>query len=63
MRDEYDDRLYQALRHDFASNLRDIVRSIAYAFDRLHGRLYDAPWSRQSGIAKPRRKVNRLTTL
>jgi hypothetical protein len=63
MRDEYDDSLYQALRHDFASNLRDIARSIAYAFDRLHERMYGAPWSDQSGTANPTRRSNRLTTL
>ena len=63
MRDEYDDRLYQALRHDFASNIRDIVRSIAYAFDRLHDRRYGAPWSEKPGAADPACRSNRLTTL
>lgn len=49
MRDEHDDRVQQALRHDFAANIGDIVNTVAHAFDRLHGRLYDdAPWSRRS---------------
>jgi hypothetical protein len=47
MRDEHDDRLHQALRHDFASNIAEIASSIGYAFDRLHARLYDAPWARK----------------
>ena len=58
MRDEYDDRIYQALRHDFADNLRAIANSIGYAFDRLHERLYGAPWNARD----PQCKTNRLTT-
>ena len=58
MRDEYDDRLYQALRHDFAGNLSDIAKSVTHAFDRLHERLYGAPWNARD----PQGKANRLTT-
>jgi hypothetical protein len=60
MRDEHDDRIYQALRHDLATNIASIVNSVAHAFDRLHARLYRAPWSSQPGndAACP----NRLTT-
>lgn len=47
MRDAYDDRLYQALRQDFGRDIGRLFGSIAYAFDRLHARLYDAPWTRQ----------------
>lgn len=61
MRDEHDDRLYQAHRHDLAANVADIFGTIAYAFDRLHGRLYDdAPWSRRS---RARKAQTKLTTL
>lgn len=49
MRDEHDDRTYQALRHDFATNVADVVRSIAYAFERLNARFYRAPWSERTG--------------
>ena len=42
MRDEHDDRIHQALRHDLATNVAGIAKSIAYAFDRLHQRLYAA---------------------
>lgn len=49
MRDEHDDRTYQALRHDFATNVADLVRSVAYAFERLHARLYGAPWAEPTG--------------
>lgn len=49
MRDEHDDRIYQAFRHDLATNVANVVKSIAYAFDRLHARLYGAPWSKQPG--------------
>ncbi|HEU4969808.1 hypothetical protein [Sphingomonas sp.] len=62
MRDEYDDRLHQALRHDFANNLRAIASSIAYAFDRLHERLYGAPWSERTGRTNTGQS-NRFTTL
>ena len=48
MRDEHDDRVYQALRQDLWSNLGDVANSIAYAFDRLHARLYGAPWNTAS---------------
>lgn len=48
MRDEHDDRTYQALRHDFATNVADLVKSVAHAFDRLHERLYGAPWSQRT---------------
>ena len=50
MRDEHDDRIYQALRHDFSTNVAAIVNSIAHAFDRLHERLYGAPWSQRTGV-------------
>jgi hypothetical protein len=58
MRDEYDDRIYQALRHDFAGNLRAIANAVGHAFDRLHERLYGAPWNARN----PQCKANRLTT-
>ncbi|MBS0504547.1 MAG: hypothetical protein JSS55_12265 [Proteobacteria bacterium] len=60
MRDEHDDRIYQAFRHDLATNVADIVNSIAYAFDRLHERLYGAPWSQQTR-ANDRRCETKLT--
>ena len=62
MRDEYDDRIHQALRGEFAANLGSIADTIAYAFDRLHARLYDdAPWSRRSACAG--KGQTKLTTL
>ena len=62
MRDEYDDRIHQALRHDFAANIAVIARSLAVAFDRLHERLYGAPWSaRTSATGQP--CSTKLTTL
>jgi hypothetical protein len=48
MRDEYDDRIYQAYRHQFGADVMAVIRSVAYAFDRLHDRLYAAPWAKQS---------------
>lgn len=60
MRDEHDDRTYQALRHDLASNLGDIFKSVAYAFDRLHAHLYGAPWAVKT-CEQPR--SSKLTTL
>ncbi|WP_046348227.1 hypothetical protein [Sphingomonas changbaiensis] len=63
MRDEHDDRLHQALRHDFATNVGDVFKSIAYAFDRLHDRLYGAPWGPQGRAGEPTGRSNRLTTL
>lgn len=69
MRDEHDDRIYQALRHDFATNVAgiatsvaDIAKSVAYAFDRLHERLYGAPWSQRTGAASQPCST-KLTTL
>lgn len=62
MRDEHDDRIYQALRHDLATNIASIVNSVAHAFDRLHARLYGAPWISQPGT-KNGTCSNRLTTL
>ena len=62
MRDEYDDRIHQALRQDFAANLAAIANSFAHAFDRLHERLYSAPWASMAR-AKDRPCVDRLTTL
>ena len=56
---EYDDRMHQALRQDFAANIAAIVRSVAYAFDRLHERLYGAPWSARTGP----KGSTKLTTL
>ena len=47
MRDEHDDRIYQAFRHDLAASVFGLFSSIGYAFDRLHDRLYSAPWSQQ----------------
>ena len=49
MRDEHDDRIYQAFRHDLVTNVAAIGSSIAYAFERLHARLYAAPWSTKTG--------------
>jgi hypothetical protein len=61
MRDEFDDRIHQALRADFAANIAAIARSVAVAFDRLHERLYGAPWStRTSATGEP--CPTRLTT-
>jgi hypothetical protein len=48
MRDEHDDRVYQAFRGQFGRDIVLLVRSVAYAFDRLHAQLYDAPWSRRN---------------
>ena len=62
MRDEHDDRIHQALRHDLATNVAGIAKSIAYAFDRLHQRLYAAPWSQRTR-ANERRCETKLTTL
>ena len=62
MRDEHDDRIYQALRHDFATNVADLVKSVAYAFDRLHERLYGAPWSQRTGAIDQPCNSKRLTT-
>lgn len=45
MHDAYDDRTYQALRQDFHANLTAMAGAVGHAFDRLHARLYDAPWS------------------
>jgi hypothetical protein len=62
MRDEHDDRVYQAHRHDLATNVADIARSVAHAFDRLHERLYGAPWARQTRPNESRCET-KLTTL
>ena len=62
MRDEHDDRTYQALRHGFATNVADVVRSIAYVFDRLHAQLYRAPWSKRTGTTDATCS-HKLTTL
>lgn len=56
MRDEHDDRLYQALRQDLGRDIARLVKSIAYALERLHARLYDAPWSRKDEVARQRCK-------
>jgi hypothetical protein len=63
MRDEHDDRIYQAFRHDFATNVADLVKSVAHAFDRLHERLYGAPWSERTGTTGQPCNSKRLTTL
>lgn len=47
MRDAHDDRLYQAHRADLARDLGRLIASVAYVFDRLTAKLYDAPWSRR----------------
>lgn len=60
MRDAYDDRIYQAHRHDLAANFAAIAESITHAFDRLHERLYRAPWSPRTG-ANDRRGETKLT--
>jgi len=46
MRDEMDDRVYQAHRHAMAANIGAAMTSIAYVFERLTARLYASPWSR-----------------
>ena len=46
MRDEHDDRVFQTFRGQFGRDIVLLVRSVAYAFDRLSARLYDAPWSK-----------------
>ncbi|HEV2568966.1 hypothetical protein [Sphingomonas sp.] len=46
MRDEHDDRIYQAFRGQLGNDIARLVKSVAYAFDRLTARLYDAPWSK-----------------
>ena len=48
MRDEHDDRVFQAFRGHFGRDIVLLVRSVAYAFDRLHAQLYDAPWTRRN---------------
>lgn len=50
MRDQHDDEMYQALRHDFADNISAIFKATVYALNRLHAQLYDAPWSRQAKL-------------
>ena len=52
MRDEHDDRIYQAFRGQLGDDIARLVKSVAYAFDRLQARLYDAPWSNGNGAAK-----------
>lgn len=47
MRDAHDDRLYQAHRADLARDFGRLFGSLAFVFDRLTARLYDAPWSRR----------------
>jgi hypothetical protein len=47
MRDAHDDRLYQAHRGEFARDIARLFGSIAFVFDRLTAKLYDAPWSRR----------------
>lgn len=47
MRDQHDDLVYQAFRHQLGDDVARLVRSVAYAFERLQARLYDAPWSRE----------------
>lgn len=45
MRDEHDDRLYQALRQDMNGAVAKLLASIALAFRHLTAHLYQAPWS------------------
>lgn len=52
MRDQHDDLVYQAFRHELGNDVARLVKSIAYAFERLQARLYDAPWSKQPGGEK-----------
>jgi hypothetical protein len=52
MRDQNDDLVFQAFRHQLGSDVARLARSIAYAFERLQARLYDAPWSRIPGAKK-----------
>lgn len=47
MRDEFDDRMYQAARADLNQSIGRLIDSIAYVFDRLTAQLYDAPWTRR----------------
>ena len=52
MRDEYDDRIYQAFRLELGADIARLVRSVAFAFERLTARLYDAPWSNRTGAVE-----------
>ena len=53
MRDQHDDIVFQAFRRQLGGDVAGFARSIAYAFERLQARLYDAPWSRQPRAVKP----------
>lgn len=55
MRDEIDDRIFQAARHQFGEHVEHLLRSMGYAFERLTARLYDAPWSRRPGTVREKR--------
>jgi hypothetical protein len=47
MRDQHDDLVFQAFRHQLGDDVARLVKSVAYAFERLTARLYDAPWLKQ----------------
>lgn len=47
MRDEYEARMWQAFHHQYGEAAVTMIRAVAHAFDRLHARLYDAPWRRE----------------
>lgn len=49
MRDQHDDLVFQAFRHQLGHDVARLIRSVAFAFERLQARLYDAPWSREPG--------------
>lgn len=56
MRDEHDDRMYQALRQDMHGAVANLFASIAPAFQRLTARLYQAPWSETTQVLEEKCK-------
>ena len=61
MRDQHDDLVFQAFRHQLGDDVVTLVKSVAYAFERLQARLYDAPWSNQSRAVDRSCKNGRFT--
>lgn len=45
MRDEHDDRMYQAFRQDLNAAVASLSASIARLFERLTARFYQPSWS------------------
>lgn len=52
MRDEHDDRTYQAFRQELGRDVARLVRSVVYPLERLHARLYEAPWLNKHRVAR-----------